>query len=99
MSTRSRAMAANLLRQAAAVLEAKRPQSQVHFNSSATSGGGGEPCLARFDFPGVVSVFDRNTGELLVKSMPGRPCEPDFSSCGVALVLPQGAEQQTRSGT
>lgn len=35
----------------------------------------GKPYRARFDYPGVVSALDRNTGELIAKSLPGRAAE------------------------
>lgn len=43
---------------------------------------------ARFDYPGVVSVYDRNTGELLVRSRPGHPTKPE--------AMREGRNERTR---
>ena len=60
---------AELLRQADRVLRAMQPAFSVHFAARGVS------YRARFDYPGRVSVFDRNTGELLARSRPGHPAE------------------------
>ncbi|MFZ2648561.1 MAG: hypothetical protein WA210_00515 [Burkholderiaceae bacterium] len=58
---------ADLLRQADRVLRAMQPAFSVHFAAW------GYSYRARFDYPGRVSVFDRNTGELIARSRPGHP--------------------------
>jgi len=60
-----------LLRQAAAVMQAMQPAASAQFYAGGTS------YRARFDWPGRVRVFDRNTGELIVQSLPGQPTTPD----------------------
>jgi 2-oxo-4-hydroxy-4-carboxy--5-ureidoimidazoline (OHCU) decarboxylase len=61
---------AALLRQAHLVLTALQPAMTASFHSW------GEAYRARFDYPGIVSVFHRNTGELVARSRRGRPTEP-----------------------
>ena len=58
-----------LLLQAHAVLLAMQPAFSAHFHCQ------GFAFRARFDYPGRVSVYERNTGELIVRSRPGRPTE------------------------
>lgn len=58
-----------LLLQAHSVLSAMQPAFSVHFHSH------GVAFRARFDYPGRVSVYEKNTGELIVRSRPGRPTE------------------------
>ncbi|MEI2678413.1 MAG: hypothetical protein V9G29_11480 [Burkholderiaceae bacterium] len=58
---------AQLLRQADRVLRAMQPATSTHFSADGIS------YRARFDYPGYVSVFDRNTGELVAQSLPGNP--------------------------
>ena len=58
---------AELLRQADAVLRSWRPASAANFYAC------GYAFRARFDYPGVVSVYDGNTGDLLACSRPGKP--------------------------
>ena len=58
---------AELLRQADAVLRSVQPASSTSFCVC------GYTFRARFDYPGVVRVYDRNTGELLACSRPGKP--------------------------
>lgn len=58
---------AALLRQADAVLRAMQPASSTAFHVF------GIAYRARWDYPGVVRVFDRNTGELIATSRPGQP--------------------------
>lgn len=60
---------AAVLRQAAAVMKAMQPALTVHFHRY------GVAYRARFEFPGVLLVYCRNTGELIAKSRRGRPCE------------------------
>lgn len=61
--------AGELLQQAHAVLSAMQPAFSARFHCQ------GVAFLARFDYPGRVSVYERNTGELIVRSRPGRPTE------------------------
>lgn len=61
---------ADLLRQADRVLRAMAPAWSAHFRADGIS------YRARFDYPGRVSVFDRNTGELVARSRPGQPTKP-----------------------
>lgn len=61
---------AALLRQAHHVLIALQPAMSATFHSA------GVPYRVRFDYPGVVSVFHRNTGELIARSRRGRPMLP-----------------------
>lgn len=58
---------AALLRQADAVLQAMQPAGAADFHDA------GVTYRARWDYPGIVRVFDRNTGELIATSRPGRP--------------------------
>ena len=58
---------AALLRQADAVLRAMRPAWSAHFWA------GGVSYRARFDYPGWVTVLDRNTGEVIARSRVGQP--------------------------
>ena len=58
---------AELLRQADRVLLTMAPDWSADFNSD------GIGYRARFDYPGVVSVHDRNTGEVIARSRPGQP--------------------------
>ena len=60
---------AALLRQADAVLRAMLPAWSAHFWA------GGASYRARFDYPGRVTVLDRNTGEVIARSRVGRPTE------------------------
>lgn len=62
---------ATLLRLAAQVLQSRMPTWQAQF------GHDGGSYRARFEYPGVVSVADNNTGALLARSRPGRPTEVD----------------------
>lgn len=50
-------------------LRARRPLFQVNDGRNAV----------RFDLPGVVTVFDRKTGEVLARSLPGRLLELDIT--------------------
>ena len=58
---------AAVLRQADAVLRALQPAMTAAFHAW------GNAYRARFDYPGVIRVFDRNTGELVACSRPGKP--------------------------
>ena len=60
-----------LLRLASQVLQSRMPTWQARFTHE------GMAYRARFEFPGVVSVADDNTGALLARSRPGRPTEVD----------------------
>ena len=59
--------AAELLRQADRVLRTMQPAFSTQFCADGIS------YRARFDYPGYVSVFDRNTGELVARSVSGNP--------------------------
>lgn len=61
-----------LLRTAAQILEARQPQRLAQF-----TGPDSRRYHARFDWPGVVIVTDYNGGQELVRSVPGRPTEPE----------------------
>lgn len=61
----------DLLRTGAAVLQARMPAWNVAFRLV------GIAYRARWDWPGVVTVADDNTGEVLARSIPGKPTEPD----------------------
>lgn len=58
-----------ILRQAARLLQAEHPACRVTFAR------GGEKYLARFDWPGVVVVTDKKTGDVIATSLPGQPAE------------------------
>jgi hypothetical protein len=62
---------ATLLRLASQVLQSRMPTWQARFTHE------GMAYRARFEFPGVVSVADDNTGALLARSRPGMPTEMD----------------------
>ena len=59
-----------LLRQANHVLIALQPAMTASFHSW------GHAYRVRFDYPGIVSVYHRNTGELVARSRRGRPTAP-----------------------
>ena len=59
-----------LLRVAASVLQSRMPAWQARFTIC------GRAFRARFEWPGVVTVADDRTGELLASSMPGKPTRP-----------------------
>jgi hypothetical protein len=61
---------AALLRQAHRVLIALQPAMTASFHSW------GEAYRVRFDYPGILSVYHRNTGELVARSRRGRPTVP-----------------------
>src|SRR3990167_4312504 len=77
---------AALLRQADAVLRGMLPAWSAHFWA------GGVAYRARFDYPGRVSVLDRNTGELIARSRPGRPTELAMRASAASI----GAAPQRR---
>lgn len=66
----AREEAAALLRQAHNVLIALQPAMTASFRS------GGQAYRVRFDYPGIVSVFHRRTGELVARSRRGMPTAP-----------------------
>lgn len=71
-----------LLTAAARLIESRQPAKAATLRHRITlSPDGAALFLVRFDFPGVVSVFAHDTGELLVRSMPGHPSKPDMSFC------------------
>lgn len=58
---------ADLLRQADSVLRSAAPTWTASFHAD------GFAYRARFAYPGILSVFTRNTGELVARSRPGQP--------------------------
>ena len=65
-----------LLRHASAVLQSRMPAWNGRFRFDFVH------YRARFDWPGVVTVSDDNTGETLARSVPGKPFEPDAETKG-----------------
>ena len=63
------------LRVAAAVLKARWPSRQACVEI--WIGPNTHAALAAFDYPGVVRVTMRTTGELIAQSKPGHPSELD----------------------
>ena len=68
----ARAAAARTLQQAATFAAA---HSGPALFSRAFRQPGGKKVLVRFDWPGVLRVFDPASGELLAQSRPGQPFE------------------------
>ena len=68
----SRAAAARLLRQAAkfTAMHANKAVLEKTMRLPSTPA-----VLVRFDYPGVLRVFDRSSGELLAESEPGAPAQ------------------------
>ena len=80
MRTLNIADRAPLLAAAARLIESRQPARTATLRHRLTlSPGDTALFLVRFDFPGVVSVFAHDTGERLVRSMPGHPSKPDMS--------------------
>ncbi len=69
---------AELLRTAASVLQSRMPAWQARFTVY------GRHYRARFEWPGLVTVADDNTGELLARSVCGKPAEPDAETQALA---------------
>ncbi len=46
----------------------------------------GQAYRARFEWPGFVTVADDDTGELLARSLPGKPAEPDADTLARLLL-------------
>jgi hypothetical protein len=71
---------AALLRMAASVLQSRMPiwQAKVMMH--------GQAYRARFEWPGFVTVADDDTGELLARSLPGKPAEPDADTLARLLL-------------
>lgn len=67
-----------LLQAGARVLQSRLPIWQAHFRLHAVA------YRARFEWPGVVSVADDNTGEVLARSVPGQPATPDAQTLALA---------------
>ena len=76
---------AGLLKTGAKVLQSRMPAWQAGFMLQRT------PFRVRFEWPGVVSVADDNTGEVLARSVPGQPCVPDSETRVRNLQERQGA--------
>lgn len=77
--------AEDLLQAADRFLLASQPAFFVEFG--APDGG----YLARWDYPGRVSVFDRMSGELLAVSRPGQPTKPAATPKPRQVAKPQPA--------
>ena len=74
-----------LLCLASNVLRAQQPKWQVSFKKHDSHGIDRPVTLhARFDWPGVVSVHSVETGELLVRSLPGQPFSVDNTARAAA---------------
>lgn len=73
---------AALLRVASVLIESRQPQAKALFSYALTQSYTPTRYLVRFDFPGVVSVHENDTGALVVRSLAGRPTEPD-TTCGL----------------
>ena len=58
---------ADVLRQADAVMRAMQPAFTASFSRN------GITYRARFEYPGVLLVYCRNSGELIARSAPGKP--------------------------
>ena len=78
MATNTDMGTSGLLRAAALLIASRQPAWQALLTYRIPLTGGALPYLVRFAFPGVVSVYAHNTGELIVQSRPGRPTEPDL---------------------
>ena len=72
--------AAQRLKQAASfvLLSSKQPLFQKRM------GTGANAVLVRYEWPGVVSVYDTATGELLAASEPGKPDVLRSDLCGTS---------------
>jgi len=68
LTTANRAV---ILRQAADLLQTRWPRHVRGFHNFH-----GIKMVIRIDWPGVVVVTDRETGEVIVTSRPGQPTEP-----------------------
>lgn len=68
-----------LLLTGARVLHSRMPTWQARFTAD------GCAYRARFEWPGVVTVADDNTGEVLARSVPGKPVEADADTLAKAL--------------
>jgi hypothetical protein len=78
MRTLNDADRAALLAAAARLIESRQPSKVATLRYRFTlSPNGPSLFLVRFDFPGVVSVYAHDTGDLLVRSKAGQPTEPD----------------------
>ena len=78
MGTLNDADRAALLAAAALLIESRRPANMATLRHRLTLAPNGPSLfLVRFDFPGVVSVCEHETGIVLVRSKPGRPTVPD----------------------
>lgn len=77
MSTNTEWAAPLVLRAAALLIESRQPASQALLTYRIPSTPDRAQYLVRFTFPGVVSVYAHDTGELIVRSLPGRPTEPN----------------------
>jgi hypothetical protein len=73
-----------LLRTAAKVLLSRMPTWQARFSVA------GHAYRARFEWPGVVTVADDNTGEVLARSVPGEPAEPDADTLRRDMIFGRG---------
>lgn len=68
----------------ARVLESRQPQRQVfcrvHIGNPREFMPANLEVVAIFKWPGLVEVTDRNTGELIARSLPGQPAALDESA-------------------
>jgi len=70
-----------LLRTGAAVLLSRMPAWQARFVVE------GHHYRARFEWPGVVTVADDNTGDVVARSLSGRPTEADAETLARPRIL------------
>jgi hypothetical protein len=68
-----------LLCTAASVLLSRMPTWQARFSAH------GGTYRARFEWPGIVTVADDNTGEVLARSVCGKPDMPDSATLAKVL--------------
>ena len=61
---------AELLQAADRIMKSLQPAMQTSFYCA------GWPCRARWDYPGILSVYDRASGQLLARSRRGQPTKP-----------------------
>ena len=70
---------ASILPEAATVLQSRMPTWKARFRHR------GHMVRARFEWPGVVSVYDDESGELLARSLFGKPAEADAQTIAIDL--------------
>ena len=67
---------AGLLRAAGLLIESRQPAWQALLTHRMDPMHGASTYLVRFAYPGIVSVYEHNTGRLIVRSRPGQPTVP-----------------------